>query len=898
MKARLPFFGLSALIAIFATAHWRALTLWFNHEDLALLYLLGHPAEAREAFAAAGNQIYRNQLYLFPWQFHLFGYHPLGYILTSLAMFGLMLWVLYALLRALTGSRIISWIATALSAAGYIGIETLSWNPINGFQTYLVLVLGLGALLLLRVFFQTGNRFMLAAALLVYLLNAWLLQFRSYLLLVPTVLFILLFWPHRGRRVLWQPIALAAALIAINAVILWPQLRHSQGTISSGEALSLREAIVAAFGNIGSSTFGLDRLWNAYPGAMLPIMLVVSAMLAAFVWLAFPKRFGRTLIALTSIGLLMTAALYALRQSALFAMPTDEKLPWAYVALGAEFIGMVALLGATWLRGRHPMARPLWFFWLWVIGVGIGITVTARFVGSPIWIYPNTHRFLSFIAIGVVGIEGIILGTIFGNTAVARRTKVGLVALLGTFLLSTIAMSDQALLDWSRDHSQPLRFFYTELQKKVPTIPEKTVFQFSFSAPRAVNPFVTGQFVSPDGYLAGLYGRSVENLKISEGFDESTQMLKKNDVGLDHLFVFDYHKDQLTDLTEAVRSAWGGSSQAYAIVNTPIELGYELTGNGHRGKSIIWERSGLNIPTTAPLRLNLALGVNLAGNLAYPFSHADNSLSAESCAASAIESEFAAQITALQHNARFEGAGAPNQAPANVLDGNPDSVWIPANWGEAGFQVDFSKPIQLEAIVFAQRHWPGRTPSAYRIEGSTDKTSWTTLSEMKGGKALHRNEFSVRQFQPQAVRYVRLTVQKTVDGRLPALDTLIPVPAGATALGPVRLEQIMANPFRCVSDQGALKSIWDAYGVKVGVPIQWQTTQASQWSTERQVIAPIGISPKAQSFSATLPLPATEDGHAITAVRVGPLPGPLTARVEHLELTTIPFNEFKPENAQ
>ncbi len=103
-----------------------------------------------------------------------------------------------------------------------------------------------------------------------------------------------------------------------------------------------------------------------------------------------------------------------------------------------------------------------------------------------------------------------------------------------------------------------------------------------------------------------------------------------------------------------------------------------------------------------------------------------------------------------------------NAAKAN--DGDPDTYWCADDEPEGGpewWQVDLEKSCELSTC---QIRWPfDGKKYQYKVEGSTDRKTWSMLSDQtktKSKSQIHDLKFQ----QPAKARYVRITVTGVDEG--------------------------------------------------------------------------------------------------------------------------------------
>jgi len=115
-----------------------------------------------------------------------------------------------------------------------------------------------------------------------------------------------------------------------------------------------------------------------------------------------------------------------------------------------------------------------------------------------------------------------------------------------------------------------------------------------------------------------------------------------------------------------------------------------------------------------------------------------------------------AEASSFQGDDKWAGA---------AVDGNPESRWCAADGSAPQWlRVDLGRP---EALTGSRIVWEHDGPYSYKVEGSADGKSWSTLTDQTKSRA--RAADRTHPFAARAIRHVRITVPEVADGRWASL---------------------------------------------------------------------------------------------------------------------------------
>ena len=252
-----PFFLWAAVsVALSTYVFWGLRLYWFRYESLGLQYIFQHPGLVKSVYERPENIPYLAHVFLYWWQFALFQYHALFFFVMSVAMAIGALWLAFVFFKRLGINIVARVIALLFFASALFGIETITWDPINGFQNYYVVALLFGALLFIDAFRRNAHKNALIIGLSLYLLAIVFSQFRSFLLFFPVIFYVLFFFEKTSQI----RNALLTAIIVITAAGFAPALFWAKGFSEQGlHTIPVGAIIWAGFGNVGAAVAALDQ---------------------------------------------------------------------------------------------------------------------------------------------------------------------------------------------------------------------------------------------------------------------------------------------------------------------------------------------------------------------------------------------------------------------------------------------------------------------------------------------------------------------------------------------------------------------------------------------------------------------------------------------------------------
>lgn len=401
----------------------------------------------------------------------------------------------------------------------------------------------------------------------------------------------------------------------------------------------------------------------------------------------------------------------------------------------------------------------------WVLGYLVltsAATVGSVFLGgSPILVYENSVRFITPIFLGIA----IAIGLSYEYFGKQKYTS----AIIYGFVVLNIVLANFYIATRSGRHSE-LKTFYTSLKREVAQLSEKSVIQIGFLR-NSIGSFTPGYVVPPDAYIAGLYGKQLGDVKLSRSFDESIDYLRSNHLSEKNWFFFNYDHGEIENMSQQLREVLrkGENTPQPKYAFAPVLIEFEVTA------------------VSKPI--DPACSVN------------DRFLD-----------QIILQKTALT-DARVNST--PQLAPHNatdLVDSSYDKSWTALDWKTTpGFELSLTQPVTISQI-----RWPelpgrrtGRMPANYRLEISNDGKVW---QEVVIGKT----------FPPTPLRFVKLAINKTIDGRPPQIDELDIFGEPLSEDEYKEFISLKNSPIACVRTEAVKERLLSSFNKTVTFPMKWK----------------------------------------------------------------------------
>lgn len=496
--------------------------LYFSFEDYHLFYLFQNPDETKYFLSLPVYSRHLNYYYFIYPLFRLFGYTTTGYygvVFLLACCAGLLFYVLVSLL---VRQRRIAYIAGIIFASSYFGIESYTWNTVNGIELNTSFIFMLSILISLTQFIRKKKIKYFLFALCLY--SVVFCFFKAKMFSFSVVIFLEFFLLSSFS--LKEKIAFSFPFAFLSGVLLVSTVQRGINRVHT--VPDLGQMAVHFFGTFGNLFF---------PSTVIEILY------------GYVKEFSFTKPFVRLVSLDMVLAI-----------------------IGLWCVFMVFLL-LTKLRKMKSSLFPLALFGLINIVFYILLVFFAAISESGLFIttLQSVHHNLSPVVFWSVLLIAITI-------VVLHKSKNNILKSLAVLLViayvgggTALSASEIYRIDKSK---RQLRYFYHSLLAFVPHVSEPTVFYFLYSSPRPYYPFSSGDpTIRASCYLAGFYHTTCRNIFIAKTFEEAMELLRQHAIPKERFYYFYYEKDHLVNLTDEVsRQLDHGGEQPITSDGTALHI--------------------------------------------------------------------------------------------------------------------------------------------------------------------------------------------------------------------------------------------------------------------------------------------------------------------------------------
>lgn len=382
---------------------------------------------------------------------------------------------------------------------------------------------------------------------------------------------------------------------------------------------------------------------------------------------------------------------------------------------------------------------------------GIGITPTIWF---------STHRLYFILLPLLAGFLAVSISLFTGNWG-----KIIQVLFVAVWVLPHIVFSREAIEYRWENHSRHLKYFYQGFKQRVPVLDKDSVILITQSEPRAPSPFVSGGYSDGFADLAGMYNLRLDDFNLSVSPEESLGMMKKKAIPVDKLYVFNYKKDDLADLTYEARKILRQGSRK------------SLTPSFDKGVINI---TNLDVLSITPGYLDLL--VNVTPDFSQINTQTTSVEKNSEIPEEKLKKYFSSWVDEKQRMKKMKISSlqkplSDEHKETNIIDGKYDTTWIPFEWEDKGVSIliDLGEIRQFNELIWSSSRtstWYVRLPVEYEMQVSPDGINFTTIKKENDAPVLKTGDIFINNFPLQEARYIKLIIYKTRGGLPPAIDEI------------------------------------------------------------------------------------------------------------------------------
>ncbi len=818
MKKRTISLSLTILALIIALSFGQAIqfTLW--QDDNALIFKLQHLEEQAGVFGPgpAGLGAYRYVVLPYIPIYKVFGMNIPNFYLYTLFFYFLAAASVFLLTKYLTKNNIVALLSCAIFSAGFIGSEGIL-RLFNGVQTSYSVFFVSSFFLLLYRFIKTKHAIYYFLGLLFYFIALETAFIRTQYLILPTVIFFILFLDW-GKRPF---ISLETNLFILkNIFLVVPFLfiyRFVFLRSSDARADLVKDYVMGIlngnldythsfFGTLGSiilpdpiTNFLFDAIGNLsldYTNRLLMLELLflgISFIIINFVFKNIPK-ITRVLIFFPLVIWFVLGMIYFQNSEKIFVHSEIVDT----LGVFANFVGGLFIIISTSIlitafkktATRNEQVGKLSLFLLsWLLANILAYSIYLPF--SPL---ESINRYLVHSLAAYA-----IFIPLFLYYAWGRRVTI----VLSSFIVLTNIF-------WSLDYQQrfivertvPTRIFYQDLRKFIPELSKGAVVYFDVAndkvSEQQFRDFFSVGSMPDETAIAIRYGIDRYDFKITKDFNEFLSLIQ--DKSLDLTFSFFYDSTGLKNTTKIMR---------VNLVGKEVEIDSKNLSNLSLVTPGILEFSAKVIPKIS-IKQNCP---NFPGDRVNLFNYLlarDN----------------------FYKNVKVQTSSQEKyQANDFLKDGKFNTLWRGSRgwWHENKKEivtVDLGSPKKINQLVWINGY-ANSTPTKYKIEVSLNGENWDVVRRVDSGARKENTGLVTDNFETFKARYIRLIIEETFDNDAPAIGEIEVVEEDFEGINKEKIEKLKEIAL-CANNLESLNSV-NQFINKIGIEgvVSWKTDKSN-----------------------------------------------------------------------
>lgn len=843
MKKRTIFLSLTILVLIIALSFGQAIqfTLW--QDDNALIFKLQHLEEQAGVFGPgpAGLGAYRYIVLPYIPIYEVFGMNIPIFYLYALFFYFLAAASVFLLAKYLTKNNIVALLSGAIFSAGFIGSDGIL-RLFNSVQTSYSVFFVSSFFLLLYRFIKTKHAIYYFLGLLFYFIALETAFIRTQYLILPTVIFFILFLDWGKRPFILKNIFLVVPFLFIYRFVF---LRSSDARadlvkdyvmgILNGN-LDYTHSLFGTLGNIilpdPITNFLFDAIGNLsldYTNRLLMLELLflgISFIIINFVFKNILK-ITRVLMFFPLVIWFVLGMIYFQNSEKIFVhSETVDTLGVFANFVGGLFIIILTVIFITAFKktatrkvsdesnadmsssfiGGNPVSKngedvitifrkneqvgKLSLFLLsWLLANILVYSVYLPF--SPL---ESINRYLVHSLAAYAIFIPLLLYYAWG-----RRVTI----VLSSFIVLTNIF-------WSLDYQQrfivertvPTRIFYQDLRKYIPELSKGAVVYFDVAndeiSEQQFRDFFSVASMPDETAIAIRYGIDRYDFKITKDFNEFLSLIQ--DKSLDLTFSFFYDSTGLKNTTKIMR---------VNLVGKEVEIDSKNLSNLSLVTPGILEFSAKVIPKIS-IKQNCP---NFPGDRVNLFNYL---LSRDN----------------FYKNVKVQTSSQEKyQANDFLKDGKFNTLWRGSRgwWHENKKEivtVDLGSPKKINQLVWINGY-ANSTPTKYKIEVSLNGESWDVVRRVDSDARKENTGLVTDNFKTSKTRYIRLIIEETFDNDAPAIGEIEAVEEDFEGINKEKIEKLKEIAL-CANNLESLNSV-NQFINKIGIEgvVSWKTDKSN-----------------------------------------------------------------------
>ncbi len=810
-------------------------------DDNALMFKLSHIDEpvgflGRGIFGEGPYRYTATPYYVF---YRLFGYNISLFFGLALVCYLLATFSIYWLFKTLVDKNT-GRLASVLFAANYATSDSFI-RLFNSVSSSLGVVLLCGLIISYWKLLKSGRWQWYILALIIFWLSSELVFVRFHYLIAGVILFEVIF----GLASLRVNTLVKSFLRVIPFFIIFRLVYLLNGDSRLSEAV----------GNIGLILSGkLENSWSLFtglgqliiPDKLLSIVSVIASkiivnpyhqilainggLFLVFGWMVFRlSRSGK----ITKLGYVLISLVWLMvsRQIYLMLPPTTP-----YLSLLVGFVGGLVILAIIiYGLSQQNQTTKLCVF---LLALAVANILSYIIYDPTLFIGVYNSRYLVHSYVGLIGVLAII--------ATQSKRKLIYVLILGWGSLN-LFMNIVNQREIVNERSLPIANFHDQLRQAIVRVQLGGVLYFDLEDSPLIkvrfSDAISSSQMPETAAIAWRFGLDRYDFDLVTSFDDLRQVVKAKQIPTEKIYSFWYSKKGLVNTTDELRLVLkSGRGQESIQVNLPALSKLSLDKSMMRSvkqDDIVLDINN-PISSVGPITLDLTIQAKRVDTslFSYPYhrTDTDNVIVTYPLELRNTTLRYGRYKELSARNFSYTGSDEwSDRVVENIHDSDFGTVWQSDRtlWQKnpAVVSIDMHELLMIDSLFWVNG-FADTTPVDYLIEGSEDSQDWRQLKRVTVRKRIDGGQIEVVKFEPQLVRFVRVTYLETFNNDSPAIAELMPVPAEYSQLDLNKTEYFLRDPFGYIPQQSVFDEELGLLNYQGKLRYFWWSDKSDRWLTE------------------------------------------------------------------
>lgn len=504
------------------------------------------------------------------------------------------------------------------------------------------------------------------------------------------------------------------------------------------------------------------------------------------------------------------------------------KLPPAtpYITLLIGYLGGLSILALALLGSALKNSKlKIYFLFLMLIISNISFYILY----DPTLFYGvYNSRYLVHSYVGLIGILAII------GTQFKHRIFLILILVWGVVNLFFNILNQHEIRS---QRSLPIYNFHKQLKEAIIDLPKNSILYFDLQDDIAIktrfSDAITSSQMPETTAIAWRFGLDRDDFSLTTDYEDLIKAIDDKQITQNKIYSFWYSKDGLFDTTKQIRAS---------LVNEPkkeVVIESEKAVNVINREDIVLDLEETILSVT-PIDLQFTIQAKVADPRIpeFPFYRqgVDQAVVIFPIDQRNLGLKYGVYKDLISKNATYTVSDSwKKRISKNLYDQNYQTIWQADRvlWQKniPFILIDIKELIDINRLVWING-FADNTPIEYNIEGSRDGKAWFKIKNIKDSKRLDDGEFQIIEFEPQNVRFLKITFLKTLNNDSPAIAEIWPVPLDYAKLDLYRVEYLLKDPFGFIPDSANFEEELRTLNYQGTIQVYWLSDKSDKWLTD------------------------------------------------------------------